>query len=244
MARMKTSEAKFLSPSAKEAFAQENTDRLARQELDADLLVDVPGALFESTWIERARITEDEFLNKLKSFEISLKKIVIGVDPAVTTKNTSDMTGIVVLGVAFDNHLYVLQDHTRRWTPHDWALKVRSLYLQYCKTCTTKIAIETNQGGDLVIANLTSLDGKLKSAIEPTWSVNDKRVRAQALAAKYQRGIVHHVGTIPLLERQMTTYVNDSNDSPDALDALVHAANYILFTPKAPKRDLSILEGL
>ena len=85
--------------------------RLGRQELQAEILDDVPGALWQRAWIDRDR----------RERAPELKRVVISIDPAVKSGEDSDETGILVAGVGHDDHGYVLQDLSGRYAPHEWA---------------------------------------------------------------------------------------------------------------------------
>ena len=61
-------------------------------------------------------------------------------------------------------------------------------------------------------------------------------VRAEPVAALYQQGRVHHIGTFPQLEDQMTNFTADidraaAGYSPDRVDALVWAFSQLLVEP-------------
>jgi phage terminase large subunit-like protein len=97
--------------------------RLGRQELHGEILEDVEGALWSWDmfgWVEAAP---------------PLQRIVVAVDPAGSTRLTADETGIVVIGIGYDKHLYVLADATGRFSPHGWAERANSLYAEFCRRC-------------------------------------------------------------------------------------------------------------
>jgi predicted phage terminase large subunit-like protein len=167
------------------------------------------------------------------------------VDPAVTNGKTSDETGIVVLAQAFNGDIYIWHDKTGKYSPHEWAKLVRALFKHYHQHFPdTRIVCETNQGGDLVVSNLNSIDHDLTKHIDTIHASKGKLVRAETAAAKYQRGKVHHIGYFDKLERQMTNYTGDTKmGSPDAMDAMVHGINSLFVAPNFTVRDLSVLEG-
>lgn len=169
----------------------------------------------QSTMIDAFRITEapDE-----------LERVVVGVDPAVTSNKKSDRTGIVICGMKTDwktgqRHYYVLDDYSAVMTPHDWAIRVKSAYERFD---ADKIVAEVNQGGDLVAENLRNVAPTIPVAT--VRASRGKVVRAEPIATLYQRGLVHHVGEFPDLEMEMTSYTGAvTDDSPDRMDALVWA---------------------
>lgn len=147
-----------------------------------------------------------------------LERIVVAVDPAVTNKENSDATGIVIAGVK-KGHYYVLDDRTIVGSPLEWAATVINAYNEYM---ADRVVAEVNQGGDMVEATLRNVDRKV--SYRGVRASRGKVVRAEPIAALYEKGLVHHVGTFPLLEDEMCSYTGEDNeDSPDRMDALVWA---------------------
>jgi hypothetical protein len=162
--------------------------------------------------IDDARVTEHPVLTR----------IVVAIDPAVTSGEESDETGIVVVGASMDGHYYVLEDGSLRASPDTWARKAVELYKKHK---ANRIIAETNNGGDLVINVLKQVDPMV-----PTKKVvasRGKQVRAEPVSALYEQGRVHHVGGFAELEDQMVTWTPDSGSSPDRMDALVWAVTEI-----------------
>lgn len=188
--------------------------RLGRQELHAELLDDVEGALWTWEMIEGARVQA----------EPPLKRIVIGVDPAGSKKRTSDETGIVACGLGEDGLYYVLADRSGRYSPAEWALAVMALHDEYSADA---IVVETNFGGDLVVSNLRSA-GLFPRVIE-AHARKGKALRAEPVVGRYERGEVRHVGAHPALEDQMTSWLPyEDRDSPDHVDAMVYAMTALM----------------
>ena len=183
--------------------------RLGRQELNGEILDDNPGALWSRNVIEALRVREHP----------PLLRIVVGVDPAATSDPKSDETGIVVAGVDAAGHCYVLADASLQGTPLTWATAVKRVYDQYR---ADRVVAEKNNGGELVEANLRTVDRTLP--YRGVWASRGKQTRAEPISSLYEQGKVHHVGTFPLLEDQMCDWAPDSGDpSPDRMDALVWA---------------------
>lgn len=153
-----------------------------------------------------------------------LDRIVIAVDPAVTSAESSDETGIVVAGVKWggrnaDNHYYVLDDYSMRGTPNEWAERLVELYYGYE---ADRIVAEVNNGGDMIEALIRDKDKSV--AFQAVRATRGKILRAEPIAALYERGLCHHVGEFPALEEQMCNYTGGiAEKSPDRLDALVWA---------------------
>lgn len=185
----------------------ENT-RLGRQELYGEILDNVEGALWTRELIEAARVREHP----------PLVRIVVAIDPAVTSSATSDLTGIVAAGLTADGQYYVLADKSLRATPDTWARQAVNLYHEYK---ADKIVAETNNGGDMVILTLQQVDNSVPT--KKVTATRGKQLRAEPVSALYEQGRVHHVGYFPELEEQMCEWTPLSNESPDRLDALVWA---------------------
>lgn len=148
-----------------------------------------------------------------------LARIVIGVDPAVTSAPGADHTGIVAAGIGRDNLYYVLRDASCRVPPLEWARRVIELYGELGADL---VAGEVNNGGDLIESLLRQLSPGVN--FRAVRASRGKILRAEPVAALYARGLVRHVGSFPELEEEMLSYSPlRSADSPDRLDALVWA---------------------
>ena len=184
--------------------------RLGRQEIMGELLEDVEGALWTAAMLDEHRVTEVP----------ELVRIVVAVDPAVTSGEDADETGIVAVGKGVDGRAYVLADRSCRESPAGWAHRAVGLFHELGSIGT--IVGEANQGGDLIESTLRAVDPGI-----PYIKINakqGKRLRAEPIAALYEQGRVSHVGPdLKTLEDQMTGWLPDSGYSPDRLDALVHA---------------------
>lgn len=181
---------------------------LGRQELYAEILDDIEGALWTHKQIEDTRL--------LKDTEKELKSIIVAIDPAVTAGENSDETGIVVVGKDMNNEYYVLEDVSGKYSPDEWGrLAVKTFY----EWEADRIVAETNNGGDLVERLLRSIDNNIP--YRSVRATRGKMLRAEPIAALYEQRKVHHVGSFPELETQMCTYVGQLKPSPDRLDALV-----------------------
>lgn len=180
--------------------------RLGRQEIEGERLDDMPGALWSRAMIDDARV----------SVLPPLKRVVVAVDPAVTSGEDSDDTGIIVGGLSYDGHVYVLEDATCHTSPDAWA---RTVVAAYARHRADRIVGEVNNGGELVEAVLRTVDASIPyTAVHAS---RGKSVRAEPISALYEQGRVHHVGEFAELEDQLVCWVPDAADSPDRLDALV-----------------------
>ena len=185
--------------------------RLGRQELYGEVLDDNPGALWTRARIESARIKSEQLP--------SLIRVVVGIDPAVTSGDDSDSTGIIVAGIAADNNYYVLADETIKASPQEWATKAATAFDAWK---ADRIIAEVNNGGDLVLHLLSSVRPNIP--VKKVTASRGKAVRAEPISALYEQNRVHHVGYFSELEEQMCEWEPGiSTKSPDRMDALVWA---------------------
>ena len=148
-----------------------------------------------------------------------LQRVVIGVDPAVTSGSDSDYTGIVAAALGSDGHYYILGDHSVRATPLNWSCRVVDCYRTYQ---ADRVVGEVNNGGDLIETLLRNVDSTI--SFRAVRAARGKIVRAEPVAALYEKNMVHHAGAFPELETEMVTYCGGAGQgSPDRLDALVWA---------------------
>jgi len=182
--------------------------RLGRQELHAEILDDVVGALWSREMIDAHRLRETP-----PHFE----RIVVGVDPAVTSGEDADETGILVAGM-IGNRGYVVEDLSGQYTPQEWAIQAIKAYYKYN---ADRIVAEVNQGGDMVEHTIRTVDRNV--SYKAVRAARGKILRAEPIAALYEQGRIHHCGTFAALEDQLCMYTHESRDSPDRLDALVWA---------------------
>ncbi len=177
--------------------------------LRGEWLDDIEGALWTRAMIAENRSNEAP----------AMQRIVIAIDPAVTAKESSDETGIVAAGADRNGHYYVLGDYTLKSAPAVWA---DAAIREYRRWKADRIIGEVNNGGDLVESVIRSVDRNVSfSAVRAS---RGKIVRAEPIAALYEKGRVHHCGYFPELEDQMCGYTGkDDEKSPDRMDAMVWA---------------------
>ena len=179
---------------------------IGKQELYAEIIDMNENALFKHNNIHDNRVKKAP----------QLTKIVVGVDPAVTSNKNSDETGIIVAGRDIDNHYYILDDKSGIFSPDIWIKKAIELYYHYQ---ANKIVCEVNNGGDLILKLL-----QVQDASVPYQSVRASRgkmTRAEPVSSLYEQNKVHHVGYFKDLEEQMCSWTGETTDSPDRMDALV-----------------------
>lgn len=237
------------------AAAYEGT-ALGRQELQGELVEDVAGALWTRAMIDLSRIAAPQ------GFHQGLDRVVVAVDPPVTSGEGADECGIVVAGVMHG----ALRDAPRRGAPQDEAslhpeeraegarhegstcfiLADRSAgglsprewagraVAAYHEFDADRIVVETNQGGDMVRAVIRQIDEN--AAVRDVRASRGKRTRAEPVAALYEQGRVRHAGCFPQLEDQMATFTGSGGKSPDRLDALVWAVTDLMLRRETAPR--------
>jgi predicted phage terminase large subunit-like protein len=191
--------------------------RLGRQEIYAELLSDNPGALWQAEWIDRDRLAKNP------DRDPDLKRIIVAIDPAVSNNEGSDETGIVVAGVDKNGRMYVLEDKSGRYAPHEWAGEAIHAYRRHR---ADRIIAEVNNGGLMVENTIRAVDSRV--SFKAVHASRGKVVRAEPISALYEQRRVHHVGIFPTLEDQMCAFTSDfdrsrNGYSPDRVDALVWA---------------------
>ena len=179
---------------------------IGKQELYAEIIDMNENALFKHNNIHDNRVKKAP----------QLTKIVVGVDPAVTSNKNSDETGIIVAGRDIDNHYYILDDKSGIFSPDIWIKKAIELYYHYQ---ANKIVCEVNNGGDLILKLLKVQDDYVK--YKSVRASRGKMTRAEPVSSLYEQNKVHHVGYFKDLEEQMCSWTGETTDSPDRMDALV-----------------------
>lgn len=197
---------------------------LGEQELYARLLDDARGALWKTKQIDELRATSVNLEE--------MRRIVVAVDPAVSSHKHSDETGIMVAGLHASGEAYVLEDLSGKYTPAEWANVVVAAYKRWG---ATKVVAEKNQGGELVGQNMRSHPHGRRLPIKLVWAAQGKFARAEPVAALYERRQVHHLGRLPLLEQEMTQWVPaESKQSPNRVDALTWAITELMLGELIP----------
>ncbi|WP_108683223.1 DNA-packaging protein [Methyloceanibacter sp. wino2] len=199
--------------------------RLGRQELEAELLEDRPDALWPREIIERHRVGTPP----------PLSRVVVAVDPPASSGPRADACGIVVAGLGEDGRAYVLADATVQGVrPLDWA---RAVIAAFRRFEADRIVAEVNQGGELVETVLRQVDPAVP--VRSVRAMRGKVLRAEPVAALYERACVSHVGALPALEDEMCDFGLDGlsgGESPDRVDALVWALTDLCLRGSAEPR--------
>lgn len=179
--------------------------RKGRQEIYAEILSNVPGALWNYDLFE--------YIDKCPP----LSRIVVGVDPATTNNSDSDETGIIVAGIGINGYGYIIDDRSLKASPNAWAKQAIAGYKAHDGD---RIVGEVNQGGDMVETIIRSHDRHIP--YKSVRATRGKQIRAEPIVALYEQGKIFHLGQFPTLEDQLCTW-EPGKTSPDRMDALVWA---------------------
>jgi phage terminase large subunit-like protein len=184
-----------------------------RQEILAEDIDEIPGALWTRSVIE----------NNRKSYPETLTRVVVGVDPP----GGSTECGIIISAVGpcdclgkEETHGFILGDYSLSGSPDRWASEVVTAYLDH--ECD-RILAEANFGGDMVKSTIQMAANaqNVRISYADVRASRGKAVRAEPVAALYEQGKIHHVGKLNLLEDELCTWESTSTWSPNRLDALV-----------------------
>ena len=196
-----------LSPTFLKQLEYLKGTRLEAQEIYAEILENQQNTLWSWEDIEACYKNPPHFLDN----------VVIGVDPAITSNDSSDETGIIVAGMDASGKAYVLDDLSISAAPNIWAERVVEAYHKYGARV---VVVERNAGGELLDNLIKSIDFDIK--IKPVYAHKSKLTRAEPIVLLYQKKMIFHARQFHTLEMQMATYEPKSK-SPDRLDAMVWA---------------------
>lgn len=201
-----------------EAFIRDIKSRyegtsIGRQEIYAEILDEVKGALWTRKVLDVTRVSDFP----------DLPKLAVGVDPSGGVAEI----GIVTVGLGTDKHLYVLADASLRASPDGWGREVLS---QYNLHSADRVVAEKNYGGQMVehVMRTVAKDAGQSIAYKGVDATRGKAIRAEPVAALFEQGKAHMVGTHPLLEGELTSWVPGDKNSPNRLDAMVWACHYLV----------------
>jgi hypothetical protein len=207
---------------SQEGIAEVSADMTAlavRQEIMAEDIEEVPGALWTAALIERTRVSE------VPAEALPFIRVVVGVDPSGSSTNEA---GIVCAALGRNNQGYVLADESLLApTPRAWGQ--RAVWL-YWERSADRLLGERNYGGDMVKELIATIDQNV--SYKDVTATRGKEVRAEPIAALYEKEIIHHVAVFEKLEGEQCSYVPGfTQQSPNRMDALVWA-----LTELFPKR--------
>ncbi len=194
---------------------------LGRQELEAEILDDIPGALWTRTLLDANRLTKAP----------EMLRVVVAVDPASTSGEDADDTGIIGAGRAKlggEDHLIVLEDDTCHLSPDGWARRAVSMFHRLKADC---IVAEANNGGEMVSHTIHTVDKRVP--VRLVHASRGKQARAEPISALYEQGRASHVGVLAGLEDEMCTWVPGTGASPNRVDACVWAGTDLMLGPQS-----------
>jgi len=207
----------------KQTVAKYEGTRVGRQELNAELLEDVLGALWTRKLIDKNRIKKSKLPEMLR--------IVVGVDPQGKKDERKDLslddnpkrTGIYVCGIGANGHGYTLANYTCNGTPKLWGNEVIKAY---DKWHADRVVGEKNYGGDMVKYVIKSIDPDV--SYKDVNASRGKYIRAEPISAFSEQGKTHHAGSFADLEDEQCSYTPESDFSPNNLDAWVWAMTELM----------------
>ena len=191
---------------------------LARQELDGELIEDIPGALWTRGLLESCR---DD------GSPSPAARVVVGVDPPASAEG--DACGVIVCALGADGVGRVLADASvEKASPERWARAVAQAAEAWQ---ADRVIAEANQGGAMVESVLRAAD--LSLPVRLVHASRGKAARAEPVAALYEAGRVRHMGCFPQLEDELCGLVagggyQGPGRSPDRADALVWAMTELM----------------
>ncbi|MCW2283362.1 phage terminase large subunit-like protein [Rhodoblastus acidophilus] len=227
--------------------------RLGRQELHAEMLLDVPGALWTRALLEQAQIgyppprPEESVQQASRSphpeeppqaasrrTRTQLTRIVVAIDPPATSGENADECGMVVAGLDETRNVHILADLSRQGeTPLGWATRAVEAFRNFEADC---IVAEVNNGGEMIETLLRQIDANIP--YRAVRASRGKFARAEPVAALYEQGRVKHCGVFAKLEDQMCAMTPDfdrtrTGYSPDRVDALVWAVTALALSQES-----------
>lgn len=208
--------------------------RTGRQEIMAEVLEDVEGALWTMAALDDCRVAMDPGWQKVPELRgamaAKMRRIVVAVDPNTTSGESADNAGVVVCGIGgvtdgqiVADHGYVLDDRSIvKGGPQAWAAAAVDAYHDWD---ADRIVAETNNGGEMVELTIRGYDRTVP--YRSVTASRGKRTRAEPVSALYYAdpdhekvATVHHLGVFAELEEELTTWT-PADESPGRLDAMV-----------------------
>ena len=181
--------------------------RLGQQEIDAELLEDVPGALWTRAVLEETRV----------SVTPDFERVVVGFDPAASDTEGSDESGIVVAGIDGKQEGFLVADYSLRGSVDE---RLSAIVRAYHRHLADAVIVEANNGGDWLPYSIRQKDNTINVIV--VHASRGKYTRAEPIAGFYEQKRIHHVGLFAKLEDELCTWV-PGDESPDRLDAMVWA---------------------
>jgi len=220
----------YISQSALSAITQDMSRLSYQQEILAEDIDEVPGALWTRELLYKSRVTQYP----------TLVRIVVGVDPP----GGRTECGIVTAGLANNGHAYVVEDRTLQGSPDTWA---KAVLTAYNRNQADRIVGEVNFGGDMVEATIMQAAKSCNQMVsyKNVHASRGKAVRAEPVVAGFEQGRIHLVGEFPYLEDELCMWIpGESRDSPNRLDAMVWAITELMLQEPEPKESIIIYDSM
>lgn len=226
-----------------DVLARYEGTRLGRQELYAEWLADVEGALWTEGMLDATRLAGFDLADPWRALNAWRAdrgepplldrrpwRVIVAVDPPGETAECGIIVAAAPIGARPGlDAAVILDDASTSGRPEEWGSRVAATARRWN---AERIVVESNQGGDMVRATIHAVDPGLR--VEKIRAAVSKQKRAEPVSALYERQRVHHAGFFPMLESQLLTWVPGDAKSPDRLDALVHAVSSLLIGAPGP----------
>ena len=215
----------FISEQALSEISRDMTSLAIKQEIMAEDVDEIPGALWSRKVIEDTRVPEKP----------RTPRIVIGVDPQGKKKDSAE-TGIIAAAKGYDGHGYVIGDYSINGTPKEWGKRV---VMAYYDLEADRVVVEANYGGEMVKEVIRSIDDTIP--VKMVNATRGKIVRAEPVSARFENGECHMVGSYPVLEDELCSFTQESDWSPNRLDAMVWAITELLFKGETSRKPFEVI---
>jgi phage terminase large subunit-like protein len=203
----------------KTVVSQYEGTSLEAQELLGEEMTEMPGALWKRSDLNNNRV----------KVAPDLVRIVVALDPAATSQEGANETGIIIAGISADGDGYLIQDKSCRKSPKIWAeIAVKA----YHENRADRIIGESNNGGEMIETTIRTVDPDV--SYKSVYASRGKLTRAEPIASLYEKGKIHHVGVFVDLEDQFCNW-EPGQESPDRLDAAVWAFTELMLNGAAPR---------
>lgn len=195
--------------------------RLGRQELAGDILEDVEGGFWTRALMDTHRLPKDARLPEMV-------RIAIAIDPAASTGEHANETGMFAGGVGTDGICYIFHDLSGIFEPEQWGNRA---IRNYDRFHADAIIGERNNGGDLVERNVRACEGGQRVNFRTVWASRGKHIRAEPVATKHQQGKIKFVGSFAAMEDQLIFFTPEGYEgvgSPDRAEAFIWLVWFLL----------------
>jgi len=220
----------YISQTALSAITQDMSNLAYRQEIEAEDIDEVPGALWTRELLVKSRVTQYP----------SLTRVIVGVDPP----GGRTECGIVTAGLGSDGHGYILEDRSLHGSPDTWADAVLTAYN---RNMSDMVVGEQNYGGDMVESTIMQAAKARQQIVryKMVHASRGKAVRAEPVVAGFEQWRIHLVGEFPYLEDELCQWIpGETKESPNRMDAMVWAITELMLGEPEPKEAIIIYDAM